>query len=132
MNEPGITIKNHNNMRKILVLAAMMATMTLGIQAQEAPKSAAEKQNVPAYRGLIERVQPNGYTLRTFLRGDEHKHWTMTEDGWQIKETGKGWLKYAKTNRKGEVVASCRKARNAEDRSKCEKRWLEKHGVRKK
>ena len=111
-------------MRKILLLAAMMAVMVLGVNAQQPAK-------VPAYRGLIERVQPNGYTLRTYLRGDEHMHWMMTEDGWQIKETGKGWLKYAKTNRKGEVVTSCRKARNAEDRSKSQQKWLEKHGVKK-
>ena len=113
-------------MKKILFLVAVMAMMMVGVQAQEAP----QKQNVPAYRGIIERVQPNGETLRTYLRGDERKHWAMTEDGWQIKEDKKGWLKYMKTNRKGEVVISCRKAHNAEKRSKCEVRWLEKKGVK--
>ena len=113
-------------MKKILFLVAVMAMMVLGVQAQEAP----QKQHVPAYRGLIERVQPNGDTLRTYLRGDERRHWSMTEDGWQIKENDKGWLKYMKKNRKGEVVISCRKAHNAEDRSKCEQRWLEKKGVK--
>ena len=112
-------------MKKILLLVAVMATMSIGVCYADGPA------RVPAYPGLIERVQPNGYTIRTFLRGDEHMHWTMTEDGWQIKETDKGWLKYCKVNRKGEVVTSCRKARNVEDRSKCEKRWLEKHGVHK-
>ena len=113
-------------MKKILFLVAVMAMMVLGVQAQDAPK----KHGVPAYRGLIERVQPNGDTLRTYLRGDERRHWSMTEDGWQIKENDKGWLKYMKKNRKGEVVISCRKAHNAEDRSKCEQRWLEKKGVK--
>jgi hypothetical protein len=56
----------------------------------------------------------------------------MTEDGWQILETKRGWYKYAKLNRKGEAKASCRKAHNAEDRKKCELKWLEKHGVKKK
>ena len=111
-------------MKKILLMMTFMVMVGLGAEAQSPAK-------VPAYRGMIERVQPNGDTLRTFLRGDEHKHWMMTEDGWQIKETDKGWLKYAKTNRKGEVVVSCRKAHNVDDRSKCEKRWLEKHGVKK-
>ena len=111
-------------MRKILMMTAMMAMMWTGMHAQQPAK-------VPAYRGIIERVQPNGDTLRTYLRGDEHRHWMMTEDGWQIKESKRGWLKYAKTNRKGEVVISCRRARNAEDRSKCQQRWLEKHGVKK-
>lgn len=114
-------------MKKILLLVALMATMVLGAQAQEE----AAPQRVPAYRGLIERPQPNGYVLRTYLRGDEHFHWSMTEDGWQIIETSKGWHKYAKKNRKGQVVAHWRKAKNAEDRSKCAKRWLEKHGIKK-
>ncbi len=109
-------------MRRI-ILMAVIAMLGMGVYAQQPAK-------VPAYRGMIERVQPNGYTLRTFLRGDEHKHWMMTEDGWQIKESKRGWLKYAKMNRKGEVVISCRRARNAEDRSKCQQRWLEKHGVK--
>ena len=55
----------------------------------------------------------------------------MTEDGWQIIETSKGWLKYAKLNRKGQVVSHWRKAHNAEDRGRCEKKWLEKHGIKK-
>ena len=109
-------------MKKGILLVAVMAMMALGVHAQTPAK-------VPAYRGLIERVQPNGDTLRTYLRGDEHYHFTMTEDGWQIKEDKKGWLKYAKTNRKGEVVISWRKAHNAEKRSKCEAKWLEKHGI---
>lgn len=117
-------------MKKILMMVAILAMVTLGVQAQEEAK-VPQKHSVPAYRGLIEREQPNGYKLRTYLRGDEHKHWMMTEDGWQIIETKKGWYKYAKLNRKGKVVNHWRKAHNAEDRSKCEKRWLEKHGIKK-
>ena len=115
-------------MKKILMMVALMATMVLGAQAQDV-EAAPQRHSVPAYRGLIMRDQPNGYQLRTYLRGDEHFHWTMTEDGWQIIETSKGWLKYAKRNRKGQLVSHWRKAHNAEDRSKCEKRWLEKYGV---
>ena len=110
-------------MKKILFVVAILATLVSGMNAQKPAK-------VPAYRGVIERVQPNGYTLRTYLRGDERHHWMMTEDGWLIRENKRGWLKYARTNRKGEIVTSCRKAKNAEDRSKCQKRWLEKHGVK--
>ena len=110
-------------MMKKIVLIALLGVMGMGVYAQQPAR-------VPAYRGMIERVQPNGYTLRTFLRGDEHKHWMMTEDGWLIRENKKGWLKYAKVNRKGEIVTSCRKAKNGEDRTKCQKKWLEKHGVK--
>ena len=112
-------------MKKIILILAIIGMVFVGAKAQQPAK-------VPAYRGLIERVQPNGDTLRTYLRGDERKHWMMTEDGWQILENQKGWLKYAKQNRKGEVVSSCRKAHNTERRSKCEKRWLDKHGILKK
>ena len=112
-------------MKKGILMIAVMAMMGVGICMADGPA------RVPAYRGIIERVQPNGDTLRTFLRGDEHKHWMMTEDGWQIFETKKGWYKYAKTNRKGEVVTGCCKAHNAEKRSKCENKWLLKHGVKK-
>lgn len=111
-------------MKKILFIVAIIATMIVGLQAQGPAR-------VPAYRGIIERVQPNGDTLRTYLRGDEHWHFATTEDGWQILETNKGWLKYAKLNRKGQVVTGWRKAHNPEDRSRCEKRWLEKHGIKK-
>ena len=111
-------------MKKGILMIAVMAMMTMGMQAQSPAK-------VPAYKGIIERVQPNGDTLQTYLRGDEHMHWMMTEDGWQILEGKKGWSVYAKTNCKGKVVASCRKAHNVEKRSKCEIKWLNKHGVKK-
>lgn len=90
---------------------------------------------VPAYRGLIMRVQPNGDSLRTYLRGDERMHWSMTEDGWQIVQNKRGWYVYCKGERmNGErlrVKGSCQKAHNAEKRSKREQRWLEKYGIRK-
>ena len=119
-------------MKKILFLMAMMATMVLSANAQEVQQepAAPQKHNVPAYRGMIEREQPNGDKVQTYLRGDEHKHWLMTVDGWQIRENKKGWLVYVKQNRKGEVVLTCRKAHNEDKRSKCEKRWLEKHGIK--
>ena len=109
---------------KKCIIVALMAMMAVGLYAEGPAR-------VPAYRGMIERAQPDGYILRTYLRGDEHKHWMMTEDGWQIKEGKKGWIKYAKTNCKGELVCHWRKARNEEDRSKYAKRWLNKHGIKK-
>ena len=109
---------------KRFLLMAVIAMLGMGVYAQQPAR-------VPAYRGLIKRVQPNGDTLRTYLRGDEHMHWMMTEDGWQIKETPKGWYKYAKQKKNGTVVAGCRKAHNAEKRSRCEQKWLEKKGIKK-
>ena len=119
-------------MRKILLLVAMMATMTLGIQAEEMQaERTPQRHNVPAYPGMIERQQPNGYVLRTYLRGDEHKHWALTEDGWRIVENKKGWLVYAKQKKNGTIVASNRKAHNVEDRTKCEVKWLNKKVINK-
>lgn len=105
-------------------MTAIGAIMAISIYAQGPAR-------VPAYRGLIERVQPNGDTLHVYLRGDERSHFTMTEDGWQLLENEKGWLKYAKKNRKGEVVMSCRRAHDAVKRKRCENRWLEKKGIKK-
>lgn len=110
-------------MRRIL-MTAIGAIMAISIYAQGPAR-------VPAYRGLIERVQPNGDTIHVYLRGDEWSHFTMTEDGWQLLENEKGWLKYAKKNRRGEVVMSCRKAHDAAKRKRCETRWLEKKGIKK-
>ena len=111
-------------MKKIFLMMAVMATMTLGMNAQKPAK-------VPAYRGVIERVQPNGDTLQTYLRGDERMHWMMTVDGWQITENEKGWLVYMTKDKEGKAKATCKKAHNEAQRSKCEKRWLEKKGVKK-
>ncbi len=110
-------------MKKIIVLA-LMGLLSSGLWAEGPAR-------VPAYRGVMEWKQPDGYVLRIYKRGDEHMHWTMTTDGWQIKEDKKGWLKYARTNCKGKTVCHWRKARNEEDRSKYAKRWLNKHGIKK-
>lgn len=116
-------------MKKLLVIFFAFAAVTLGLQAQS---------HAPAYRGVIPRVQPNGDTLHVFLRGDEHWHFMMTVDGWQVKENNKGKIYYAKYKTKkvnGEkqqvVVSSSRTAHDADKRSKCEKRWLQKHGIQK-
>ena len=89
-------------MKKIL-LVALLATITLALKAQGPAR-------VPAYRGVIERVQPNGDTIQTYLRGDEHYHWMMTLDGWQILQNDKGWYVYAKNGKS--VKASRKKVHN--------------------
>ena len=105
-------------MKKILVIAALCAVC-------------AGAHAVPAFPGVISRVQPDGDTLHVYLRGDERSHFTMTEDGWQVMEDEKGWLKYAKKNRKGKVVVSWRKAHDAGKRKKCEIKWINKYGIKK-
>lgn len=108
--------------RYILLLAA--AGLVLSLQAQQ------RINRVPAFRGVIERVQPNGDTLHTYLRGDERSHFAMTIDGWQIMENKKGYLCYA-VKKRGEVKAGRRVAHDAEKRSRCENRFLRRKGIQK-
>ena len=110
-------------MKKALLILAIL-TSALCVQAQQ-------PQKVPAYRGVIERVQPDGYKLQTYLRGDERRHYAMTLDGWQIKENSKGYMCYAQIKKDGSVVASKKVAHNAEDRKKSEVKWLTKKGIKK-
>ena len=110
-------------MEKVL-LAVIIAMSGLVLNAQQ-------PQKVPAYRGEIVREQPDGYQLKTFLRGDERSHYAMTTDGWQIKENVKGYLCYATQKRDGSIVASRKVAHNEADRKKCERKWLERKGIRK-
>lgn len=110
-------------MKKLIYITVLLA-LCAGAYAQ-AP------QRVPARKDIIVREQPNGDALRTYLRGDERGHYSITEDGWEIRQTPKGWYKYAKRTRKGAIKTGCRKAHNAENRSKCEIKWLKKYGVKK-
>lgn len=113
-------------MKNTLLLILFFCALPLMAQQKEDTRPA----RVPAYRGVIDKVQPNGDTLQIYLRGDERMHWTMTLDGWQILTNRKGWICYAKA-RKEEVIPSCRKAHNEGQRTRCEMRWLERHGIRK-
>ncbi len=116
-------------MKRIFWMVALMAMMGIGSCYAKAGVSTGPAK-VPAYPGLIIREQPNGETVRTYLRGDEHQHWLMTEDGWLIDENKNGWLKYMKKTCKGSLRMSHRKAHNEEKRTKAEVRWLERHGVK--
>lgn len=110
-------------MKRIIILF-IFSLCLLPVSAQQ------HAQRVPAYRGVIERVQPNGDTLHIYLRGDEHSHYRMTVDGWQVIEDEKGAIWYA-IHKKGEIVPSKRLARDADRRRWCERQWLKRKGIRK-
>ena len=105
-------------------MLAVIASMALSSHAQMPAR-------VPAYRGVIDFVQPNGDTLQTYLRGDERMHFSMTLDGWQIKENAVGYMCYALQKRDGSIVAGKKVAHNEADRTKCEKRWSKRKGIKK-
>lgn len=109
-------------MKKIILTLGLMLTLVILPTMGQAP------QRVQAIKDPIVRELPNGDSLTIYLRGDERHHWTMTLDGWAILEKDNGYFYYQRVNRKGELKVSCRKAHNEDQRSKCERRWLDKHG----
>ena len=67
---------------------------------------------VPAYKGVIERIQPNGDTIYVRLHGDERRHWMTLEDGKTlVQENKKGYICYAKKKKDGRIVATCKKVK---------------------
>ena len=118
-----LTLIEYRLIMKRILWIGFVCALCMGVRAQQ-------PQRVPARPGVIARVQPNGDTLHVVLRGDERSHYTMTVDGWQVKEDRRGWLKYAKRNRRGEIVAGCRKAHDADRRKKCEIKWIQKYGIK--
>lgn len=118
-------------MKKIIIILIAVVAAVAGVQAQQPSR-------VPARPGVINRVQPDGDTLHVYLRGDEHWHFMMTVDGWEVKEDNNGKIFYAtlKTRKidgekKQVAVATRRQAHDAAKRSKCEQRWLNRRGVQK-
>ena len=92
--------------RLMYILAISCSVWALGAMAQQRPA------RVPAYQGVIERVQPNGDTIYVRLHGDERKHWMTLEDGVTlVKENKKGYICYAKKKKDGRLVATCRKVK---------------------
>lgn len=114
-------------MRKhiIYIITLVILCMGTGAYAQ-----ASHPSRIPAKRDPIERVQPNGEKVTILLRGDERSHYSMTTDGWQVKEGKDGYIYYAIQKKDGSIAAGKRIAHNAPDRSKCEARWLRRKGIK--
>ena len=71
---------------------------------------------VPAYKGVIERIQPNGDTIYVRLHGDERYHWMTLEDGKTlVKENKKGYICYAKKKKNGKIVATWKKVKQSRE-----------------
>ncbi|MCQ2346559.1 MAG: M6 family metalloprotease domain-containing protein [Paludibacteraceae bacterium] len=89
----------------------------------------AQIRRVPARRDPMLRIQPDGDSLTILLRGDEWKHWTMTLDGYLIRENRHGTLCYIRQTCGDKQKISCRQAHDADKRTKRERKWLNKHGI---
>lgn len=107
-------------MRRIFIMTLLALTVSIGLYAQHPAR-------VPAPRHPITRVQPNGDTLVVLLRGDEHHHFMMTTDGYLVREDTKGYICYAYYAPKGNIIVGKRRAHNADKRSRCEQRYVEKN-----
>ena len=91
-------------MKRILFILAIVCG--LAVMAQQKPA------RVPAYQGVIERVQPNGDTIYVRLHGDERNHWMTLEDGTTlVQENKKGYICYAKKKQNGQIIATRRKVK---------------------
>ena len=97
-------------MKQLFIILSVVC-MTSGVLAQQKPA------RVPAYQGVIERVQPNGDTVYVRLHGDERRHWMTLEDGVTlVKENKKGYICYAKKKKDGRIVATCKKVKQSQER----------------
>jgi len=83
---------------------------------------------VPAKRGLVKAVQPDGTTVSIQLHGDEWLHFTTTTDGYTVEKDAEGFYVYAE-KRGGQLRATQMRAHDAEERKAEERAYLQ--GVRK-
>ena len=94
--------------RLVSILSVLCVVCSICAWAQQKPS------RVPAYQGVIERVQPNGDTVYVRLHGDERHHWMTLEDGKTlVKENKKGYICYAKKKNNGKIVATCKKVKQS-------------------
>ena len=97
-------------MKQLFIILSVVC-MTSGVLAQQKPA------RVPAYQGVIERVQPNGDTVYVRLHGDERRHWMTLEDGKTlVKENKEGYICYAKQKKNGQIVATRRKVKQKKNK----------------
>lgn len=107
---------------KKIILAGVLSILSFGVSYAQA-----QRRGVPATPHPIEYIQPNGDTLVYRLLGDERRHWQQTMDGYLITQNKHGKFCYAKVSKTGVITATCRTAHNAEQRSKCEIKYISKH-----
>lgn len=79
-------------MRRLILLSLLMIS---GINFMHA---------IPAWRGKLQAVQPDGTTLTFYLHGDERAHYTLTEDGLPIMQDAKGAYRYITLTSQGKLT----------------------------
>lgn len=117
--------------QKFLIGLMLISSMLV---AQVAP------QRVPARRGIFVTEQPNGDTLHIQLVGDEWWHARLTADGYIVEQNDQDYWCYAKWScltykdknghRHHKTKTSKYIAKDADQRTAKETKWLERHGAR--
>lgn len=72
--------------------------------------------SVSAYPGLIDFRQPDGSTVKIYIRGSEFTKWAETEDGYSLMYDKKGFLVFAERNLNGDMVPTEMRAANTNQR----------------
>lgn len=62
--------------------------------------------SVPAYPGEISYKQPDGTIVKYRLKGDEHRHWMETPEGYLLKRADNGFIMYAEQDGKSIKASS--------------------------
>lgn len=79
---------------------------------------------VPAYPGLLTKVQPDGSVLSYYLRGDETFGFSTTEDGFLIALNENGVFEYAELSDNLEIIPIGIKVSNVSERTVKENKYL--------
>ena len=79
---------------------------------------------VPAYPGLLTKVQPDGSVLSYYLRGAETFGFSTTEDGFLIALNENGVFEYAELSDNLEIIPIGIKVSNVSERTVKENKYL--------
>lgn len=80
---------------------------------------------VPAYPKPVTFTQPNGETVTITLKGDEHIHWAVSEDGYTLLTNSEGYMTYAYCLPSGDMVPTNVIASDVKKRSNSEIAYLQ-------
>ncbi len=80
---------------------------------------------IPAYPGILSRMQPDGTVIQYELIGDEYFHMAMTTDGYLLEEDSRGAFCYAQMDQDCQRIRTLTLAHNVETRGDKEKMLLE-------
>ena len=97
-----------------------VAAAALTCAAMLAPLTASA---VPAYPGPIKMTQPDGTEITVLLRGDEHHHITLSEDGYLLTNRDNTYY-YADVDQNGNIVSSSYMAKPVAKRTAAERNFL--------